>query len=227
MTFSRRRCQVRGARPVHPTVVRTLVRLRHRACLPGTRPWTTRSPPHCSNAPSCSASTSPPSRGRPPTCWALCSGRRDQGLEPDAARATPAARRLWSGPRRLHRPPATTGHRGAAPVTDEAGHCSFCGTTSGPFAKVEGLFTVLICIPCLEVRLARRDTLPGFHDPGQPSEKWGIRSRAVAAGSLDRGISRGTPQPSIPAGPLPTSCCGRIRTSASGSCTAVAHSRRT
>jgi catechol 2,3-dioxygenase-like lactoylglutathione lyase family enzyme len=27
-------------------------------------------------------------------------------------------------------------------VTDAAGHCSFCGCTSGPFAKVEGLFTV-------------------------------------------------------------------------------------
>jgi len=35
------------------------------------------------------------------------------------------------------------------------------------------LFTVHICIPCLEVRRARPDTLPGFHDPGQPWEKWG------------------------------------------------------
>jgi uncharacterized membrane protein len=39
-------------------------------------------------------------------------------------------------------------------VTDATGHCSFCGASSGPFAKVEGLFTVLICIPCLEVRQA-------------------------------------------------------------------------
>jgi hypothetical protein len=29
---------------------------------------------------------------------------------------------------------------------------SFCGTTSGPFAKVEGLFTVLMCADCQAVR---------------------------------------------------------------------------
>ena len=32
---------------------------------------------------------------------------------------------------------------------------------------------MLICIPCLEVRLAQPDTLLGFHDPGQPWEQWG------------------------------------------------------
>jgi hypothetical protein len=32
---------------------------------------------------------------------------------------------------------------------------------------------MLICIPCLEVRLAQPDTLLGLHDPGQPWEKWG------------------------------------------------------
>jgi hypothetical protein len=41
-------------------------------------------------------------------------------------------------------------------------HCSFCGTLTGPFSEVEGLFTVLICIPCLEVRQARPDTLLGW-----------------------------------------------------------------
>jgi hypothetical protein len=51
-------------------------------------------------------------------------------------------------------------------VTGEGGHCSFCGSTSGPFANVEGLFTVLICIPCLEVRQAQPDTRLGRHDPG-------------------------------------------------------------
>jgi len=51
-------------------------------------------------------------------------------------------------------------------VTDEAGHCSLCGATSGPFAKVEGLVTVWICIPCLEVRQARPATRLGLHDPG-------------------------------------------------------------
>jgi hypothetical protein len=51
-------------------------------------------------------------------------------------------------------------------VTGAAGHCSFCGAISGPFAKVEGLFTVLICIPCLEVRQAQPDTHHGLHDSG-------------------------------------------------------------
>ena len=50
-------------------------------------------------------------------------------------------------------------------------HCSFCGTFTGPFTKVRGLFAVPICIPCLEVRQARPDTLLGFHDPGQPREQ--------------------------------------------------------
>jgi hypothetical protein len=35
-----------------------------------------------------------------------------------------------------------------------------------PFTKVEGLFTVLICIPCLEIRQAKPDTRFGLHDPG-------------------------------------------------------------
>ena len=51
-------------------------------------------------------------------------------------------------------------------MTDKAGQSSFCGATSGPFAKVEGLFTLLICIPCLEVRQAQPDTHLGLHDPG-------------------------------------------------------------
>jgi hypothetical protein len=45
-------------------------------------------------------------------------------------------------------------------VTGEGGHCSFCGATSGPFATVEWLFTVWICIPCLEV--ARMYQEPGL-----------------------------------------------------------------
>jgi hypothetical protein len=51
-------------------------------------------------------------------------------------------------------------------VTDEAGHCSFCGATAGPFAKVEGLFTVWICIPCLDIRQAQSDSRLGVHGPG-------------------------------------------------------------
>jgi hypothetical protein len=52
-------------------------------------------------------------------------------------------------------------------------HCSFCGTFTGPFSEVEGLFTVLICIPCLEVRQAQPDTLLGLHDPGGQWFQWG------------------------------------------------------
>jgi hypothetical protein len=52
-------------------------------------------------------------------------------------------------------------------------HCSFCGTFTGPFSEVEGLFTVLICIPCLEVRQAQPSTPLGLHDPGEPWLKWG------------------------------------------------------
>ena len=33
-----------------------------------------------------------------------------------------------------------------------AAHCSFCGATSGPFVKVEGLFTVLMCADCQAAR---------------------------------------------------------------------------
>jgi hypothetical protein len=51
-------------------------------------------------------------------------------------------------------------------VTGEGGHCSFCGATRGPFATVEGLFTVLICIPCLEIRQAQPDTRLGPDDSG-------------------------------------------------------------
>ena len=50
-------------------------------------------------------------------------------------------------------------------MTGPAGHCSFCGATAGPFATVEGLFTVWICIPCLKVRQAQPDTHLGLHDP--------------------------------------------------------------
>jgi hypothetical protein len=33
-----------------------------------------------------------------------------------------------------------------------AERCSFCGSTAGPFSKVEGLFTVLMCPDCQAVR---------------------------------------------------------------------------
>jgi hypothetical protein len=53
-------------------------------------------------------------------------------------------------------------------------HCSFCGTSTGPFQAVEGLFTVLMCARC---QAARRQASPAEllarHDPGQPWLKWG------------------------------------------------------
>jgi hypothetical protein len=66
-------------------------------------------------------------------------------------------------------------------VTGAAGHCSFCGSTSGPFTKVEGLFTVLICIPCLEARQAQPDTRLGLHDPGP----YPLMTRAEMRASLE------------------------------------------
>jgi hypothetical protein len=32
------------------------------------------------------------------------------------------------------------------------GRCSFCGSTAGPFTRVEGLFTVLMCADCQAAR---------------------------------------------------------------------------
>jgi hypothetical protein len=66
-------------------------------------------------------------------------------------------------------------------VTDAVGHCSFCGSTSGPFAKVEGLFTVLICIPCFEIRQAQSDTRIGLHGPGP----YPVMTRAEMRESLE------------------------------------------
>ena len=33
-----------------------------------------------------------------------------------------------------------------------AGRCSFCSSTAGPFSRVEGLFTVLMCADCQAAR---------------------------------------------------------------------------
>ena len=66
-------------------------------------------------------------------------------------------------------------------MTDAAGPCSFCDATSGPFAKVEGLFTVLICIPCVEVRQAQPDTHLSLHDPGP----YPVMTRAQMRESLE------------------------------------------
>jgi hypothetical protein len=59
-----------------------------------------------------------------------------------------------------------------------------------------------------------------------PGRSGVVRSTAAASVPRPPGSWRGTPRPSIPAGRPPTSCCGRIRTSAGGSCTAAVHRRR-
>jgi hypothetical protein len=33
-----------------------------------------------------------------------------------------------------------------------AARCSFCGSTTGPFSRVEGVFAVLMCLDCLATR---------------------------------------------------------------------------
>jgi hypothetical protein len=70
-------------------------------------------------------------------------------------------------------------------VTDDAGHCSFCGATSGPFTKVEGLFTVLMCANCQ----AARGHGPGPYPPMTRAEmreslallpSWALEQKAAA-----------------------------------------------
>jgi hypothetical protein len=70
-------------------------------------------------------------------------------------------------------------------VTDEAGHCSFCGATTGSFTTVGGLFTVLMCADCqaargrgagpnpVMTRVQMRDSLALL-----PS--WALQQKAVA-----------------------------------------------
>jgi hypothetical protein len=84
-------------------------------------------------------------------------------------------------------------------------HCSFCGTFTGPFSEIEGLFTVLICIPCLEVRLAQPDTLLGLHAPGQPWAKWGSPIKGCGQWFSAPGSWRDMLRPRIRAGRRPTS----------------------
>jgi hypothetical protein len=41
-----------------------------------------------------------------------------------------------------------------------ADRCGFCGSADGPFARVEGLFTVLMCFVCLARRARGRGPYP-------------------------------------------------------------------
>jgi hypothetical protein len=50
--------------------------------------------------------------------------------------------------------------------------CSFCGSTAGPFSKVEGLFTVLMCTDCQATR-------------GRGSGPYPVMTRAEMRAGLD------------------------------------------
>jgi hypothetical protein len=52
-------------------------------------------------------------------------------------------------------------------------HCSFCGTSTGPFREVEGLFTVLMCTSCQAARSTDPAELLALYDPGESWFKWG------------------------------------------------------
>jgi hypothetical protein len=45
-----------------------------------------------------------------------------------------------------------------------ADRCGFCGSTDGPFTRVEGLFTVLMCPACLAKRARGRGPYPDLSD---------------------------------------------------------------
>ena len=53
-----------------------------------------------------------------------------------------------------------------------ADRCSFCGSTAGPFSKVEGLFTVLMCADCQAAR-------------GRGSGPYSVMTRAEMRAGLD------------------------------------------
>jgi hypothetical protein len=54
-----------------------------------------------------------------------------------------------------------------------AARCSFCSATSGPFTKVEGLFTVLMCADCQAAR-------------GHGSGPYPVMTRAEMRAGLDQ-----------------------------------------
>src|SRR4029453_13715250 len=81
-------------------------------------------------------------------------------------------------------------------------HCCLCGTFTGPFSEIEGLVTVLICIPCLEVRLVHPGTLPGPpHPPRPPGQPPRPRPALGAVGLPDRRLRPVVHRPLVPGGP--------------------------
>jgi hypothetical protein len=66
-----------------------------------------------------------------------------------------------------------------------ADHCGFCGTTDGPFTRIEGLFTVLMCSACLARRARGRGPYPDLSDEEMRAGRellptWALAQKAAA-----------------------------------------------
>jgi hypothetical protein len=112
--------------------------------------------------------------------------------------------------------------------------CSFCGTSTGPFRAVEGLFTVLMCAGCQALRSSRHrgrpTTLVEMHEPDQPAEllahhdpaepwlQWGCPLAGCGTGWSCPGTWSRMRRPSTRAGWPASRSSGPTRTRNSGSC---------
>jgi hypothetical protein len=70
-----------------------------------------------------------------------------------------------------------------------ADHCSFCGSTAGPFSTVEGLFTLLMCADCQAARgrgpypvMTRAELRAGL----DLLPTWALEQKAAATASSSR-----------------------------------------
>ena len=61
-----------------------------------------------------------------------------------------------------------------------AEHCSFCGSTVGPFSKVEGLFTVLMCADCQAARGHGAGPYPVMRASLDLLPTWALEQKAAA-----------------------------------------------
>lgn len=77
-----------------------------------------------------------------------------------------------------------------------ADRCSFCSSTAGPFRKVEGLFTVLMCIDCEAARGHGAGPYPVMTRAQMRAglgllPTWALKQKAAACSAPRRGNSRG------------------------------------
>jgi hypothetical protein len=66
-----------------------------------------------------------------------------------------------------------------------AEHCAFCGGLEGPFTRVEGLFTVLMCPACRAARARGRGPYPDLTDEEMRAglnllPTWALEQKAAA-----------------------------------------------